>query len=180
MAEYEEVRESVDVPRDTGVQGFLKTVEGILKLPRVQELHIDSRGKVDFRYFVQKGEQRKPLEIDFDSLLPYSIIRNSKLTELVDVSLNAAVGLGQLFDMAAADHLFPVAFVGGTQSLFWQWYEVTTAIGLASREEVYGVPFLVDRALEDYVLVLCAGYTRSAALIDTQRSYKLVIPQVKV
>jgi hypothetical protein len=180
MTEYEEVRESVDVPKNAGVQGFLKTVEGILRLPRVQEIRIDARGKVDFRYFLREGEQHKPLEMDFETLLPYSIIRNNKVVELVDVDPNAAVAVGQLFDLAAADHLFPVAFVGGPGSLFWQWYETTTAIHLAAREELYGVPFLSDRALEDYVLVLCAAYTRSAALIDTQRSYKLVIPKVHV
>lgn len=179
MAEYEEVRDSVDIPKNAGVKGFLETVEGILKLPRVQEIRIDARGKVDFRYFLRAGEERKPLEMDFATLLPYAVIRNNPVVELVDVDANAAVALGQLFDLAAADHLFPVAFVGGPGTTFWSWYETTTAISLHAREELYGVPFLSDRALEDYVLVLCAAYTRGAALIDTQRSYKLVIPKVQ-
>jgi hypothetical protein len=179
MAEYEEVNDVVEVPKNTGVQGFLKTVEEVLKLPRVQEIRIDARGRVNVRYFVREGEQKKPFGMDFETLLPYAIIRNNPVIELVDVDANAAIAIGQLFDLAAADHLFPVAFVGGPASLFWQWYETTTGFRLTSHEELYGVPFLSDRALEDYVLVLCAAYTRGAALIDTQRSYKLVIPQVQ-
>jgi hypothetical protein len=49
-----------------------------------------------------------------------------------------------------------------------------------TEEEIFGLPFLRDRLLEDYVLILCAGFARGAALVDTQKSYKLVIPQVKV
>lgn len=179
MTEYQEVRDTIEVPKNTGRQGFLRAIEDILKLPRLQGINIDARGKVDFRYYLREGEPKKALETDFETLEPYAIIRNSILRELVEPDENAAVALGQLFDGAATDHLFPVAFVGGASSLFWAWYEETTGLALGSREELYGIPFLNDRSLEDYVLVLCAGFTRGSALIDTQRSYKLVIPEVK-
>jgi hypothetical protein len=177
MAEYEEVTGVVEVPRNVGVKGFLKAIEDILKLPRVQAINVDARGKVEYRHYVREGDAPKPLEIDFETLQPMSVIRNSRVVELGDPDLNGAVAVGQLFSMAAVDHLFPVAMVAGANTKFWSWYEASTTIELPSREELYGVPFLTDRLIEDQVLVLCAAYTRSAALIDTQKSYKLVIPQ---
>lgn len=179
MSEFEEVTETVEVPKNTGRAGFMRVIEDILKLPRVQDINIDSRGKVKYRYFLREGESKQPVTTDFKTLEPYSAIRNSIVQELVEPDDNAAVGVGQLFDGAAQDRLVPIAFVASPTTTFWTWYEETTGIALASREELYGVPFLSERALEDYVLVLCAGYTRGSALIDTQRSYKLVIPKVK-
>ena len=178
-ADFEEIRESIDVPKNTGVTGFLQTVEGILRLPRVQEIRIDSKGKVDYRYFLREDEEKKPLEMDFDTLQPYAVIRNGVVVELETPHENAAVALGQVFAQMTADQLFPVAFVGGAASTFWQWYTASTGIELRTQDDLYGVPFLKERMLEDYMLVLCAAYTRHSALIDTQRSYKIVIPQVK-
>ncbi len=178
MAEYEEVTGTVEIPKNVGVRGFLKAIEDILKLPRVQSIHIDARGKVEYRHFMREGDPLKPLEIDFATLQPYAVIRNSRVVELGDPDPNAAVAVGQLFDSAAADHLFPVAIVAGANTQFWRWYESTTTIDPSTHEELYGVPFVIDRQLEDHVIVLCAAYTRAAALVDTQKSYKLVIPQV--
>lgn len=177
--EYDEIRESITVPKNTGRQGFLRAIEELLALPRVQEIHIDSRGKVDYRYLLRPGEQKKPaLEPDFQELLPYAIIRNSDVRELTEPDENAAVAVSQLFDLASADHLIPIAFVAGPMSTFWDWYRATTSIDPLSTEELYGLPILSDRQLEDYVLVLCAGFSRNAPLSDTQKSYKLVIPKV--
>ncbi len=178
MSEFEEVNESIEVPKNTGRAGFLRVIEDALKLPRVQDIHIDSRGRVKVRYFLREGETKKPIETDFSTLEPYAAIRNSVVQELVEPDDNAAVGVSQLFDGAAQDRLFPIAFVGSPTTRFWRWYESSTGIVLSSFDQLYGVPFLSEHALEDYVLVLCAGFTRSASLIDTQRSYKLVIPEV--
>lgn len=179
MSDYEEVHGEVEVPRNAGVRGFLKAIEDILKLPRVQDIHIDARGKVSYRHFLREGEERKALSVDFGSLMPYAVIRNSQCVELVDPDLNACVAAGQLFNMAAGDHLHPVALVGGANTGFWKWLEHSTGLVVPSEHEVFGVPFMRDRQLEDYVLVLCAAYARGAALVDTQKSYKLVIPQVQ-
>jgi hypothetical protein len=178
MAEYEDVSGSVEVPKNAGIRGFLKVIEDILKLPRVQSIHIDSRGNVEYRHFLREGESSRPVATDFESLLPYAVIRNSRVAELSGASPNAAVALCQLFNMAAVDHLFPVALVGGANTQFWSWYATSTGVTPATQDQMYGVPFLRDRLLEDHVVVLCAAYTRSSALVDTQRSYKLVIPQV--
>lgn len=179
MAEkYEEIRESLEVPKNTGKQGFLRAIEEVLTLPRVQEIHIDSRGKVSYRYSLREGEQRREVKPDFESILPYAVVRNSDVRELVEPDANAAVAVSQLFDLASADHLFPIAFVAGPSTTFWKWYTDSTSIELLSQEEFFGLPVLSDRHVEDYIFILCAAYTRAAPLSDTQRSYKLVIPQV--
>jgi hypothetical protein len=176
MVEYEEVLESIEIPKNVGIKGFLRAVEDILKLPRVQDINIDARGRVDYRYYLREGEEKKPLGTDFSSLTPYGVMRNGKVTELADPSKNAAVALGQLFDAAAVDHVFATVMVGGAKSQFWDWYKASTGVALLSREELCSVPFLTDRMVEDNVLILCAAYSRGGALVDTQRSYKLVIP----
>lgn len=178
--EYREVKNHVEVPKAAGVTGFLLTVEKILKLPRVQEIHIDARGKVSYRHYVREGEPMQELQVDLESVMPYAVVRNSTVSELVAPDYNAAVALGQLFDLCAADHLFPTAFIAGPTTEFWKWYEASTTIAITSREELYGVPILLDRFVEDRTLILCASFSRTGVLVDTQRSYKLVMPQVEI
>lgn len=177
--QYSEVRDSIEVPKNSGIPGFLRALEDILRLPRLQELAVNAKGLVSFRYFLREGEQKKAVEVDFETLLPYAVVRNSEVRELVDVDENAAVAIGQLFDGASTDHLFPAVFVGAPDCRIWSWYEQTTGIELGSHEHLYGVPFVADRNFENHVLILCAAFMRSADLINTQRSYKLVIPEVK-
>jgi hypothetical protein len=179
-SEYKEVTDVIEVPKNTGVKGFLRVVEDILKRPRVQNIEIDSRGKVSYRYFARAGEEKLPLNTNFDTLMPYMAIRNGIAVELADPSPNAPTALGQLFDMATADHLFPVAWAAGAQSRFWDWYSSSTRLTLSSREELFGLPFLTDRSIPDETLVLGAAYARGASLVDLRKSYKIVIPQVQL
>ncbi len=178
MAEYEEVEGTVEVPKNVGVAGFLRSIEAILKQPRVQSISIDARGKVTFRRFIREGEKNEPIAVDFETLNPSAIIRNGTVVELPTPTTghtNAAVAIGQLFNMMALDKLNAVSFVGGANSRVWKWYKESTGIELVSHDELYGVPFVTDRHVEDQVLMLCAAYAKPAALIDTQKSYKLVI-----
>jgi hypothetical protein len=174
--EYTEVNEEIEVPRNVGASGFLRVVEGILKLPRVQKIEIDSRGKISFQYFTRKGEETPALKIDFETLRPYAAIRNGESMDEITPSTNAAIALGQLFDAAAVDHLFPVAFVAGVGTSFWRWAKSSGLI-LSSREELFGIPFLMDQLVPDSSLVLGAAYARGAALVDIRKSYKLVVPE---
>jgi hypothetical protein len=176
--EYKEIEAAVDVPANTGIKGFLYAIEGIIKLGRVQSIVVDAYGRITYRHFVREGEARAPLALNFETLSPSGVIRNSKLRELSPVSDNAAVAMSQLFHAAAIDHLNPVALVAGTTTNFWKWYEMSTGLVFTSHEELYGVPFLTDRMYEEHVLILCAAYPRAGALVDTQQSYKIVIPPV--
>lgn len=176
--EYTEVDEEIEVPKGTGSAGFLQAISAILKLPRVQSINIDSRGKVSYRYFTRKGEDAPALKLDFESLKPYAAIRNSEsVEELSEPHATAAIALGQLFDAAAVDHLFPVAFATGASTSFWRWAKATDLL-LTSREELFGIPFMTDRLIPDSSLILGAAYARGAALVDIRKSYKLVIPEV--
>jgi hypothetical protein len=177
--EYEEVKGTTLVPQAAGIIGFLKTIESVLKLPRVQEININAKGEVAYRYFLKAGEEARTLDIDLESVLPAMVIRNSKLEELTNPAVSAPVALCQLFNLVARDRLHPVAFVAGPNTCLWDWYTQTAGFAPIRKDELQGVPLLVEKTYEEQTLVLCASYTRSAALIDTQSSYKLVIPKVK-
>lgn len=175
---YEEQNQSVEIPKGTGIEGFLRAIREILQLPRVQELHIDARGNITYKYFLREGEAPSALDLEFESLMPYAIVRNGNVQEVVVKATNAAVVLGQMFGRAAADHMYPVAWVGGANTMFWTWFDTSMGFKTLLQEELYGLPFLRDRMVEDSVLILCTAYGRRAALVDTQRSYKVLIPKV--
>lgn len=173
---YEEQNQTVEIPKGTGLEGFMHAIREILQLPRVQEIHIDARGKIAYKYFLREGEEPKGLELEFETLMPYAIVRNGVVLEVMPTSTNAAVVLGQLFGKATSDHMYPVAWVAGANTPFWKWFEKSMGFKSPGEEELYGLPFLRDRMLEDSVLILCTAYGRRASLIDTQRSYKILIP----
>jgi hypothetical protein len=184
--EYSEVTKTTAVPHAVGLTGILRLLEGVLKLPRVQEINITLK-EIRYRYFLKEGETERTLDVDLDTLMPAAVIRNSKLEELVlpvgaptEYSKDhgcATVILGKLFNLMARDRLHPVAFVVGPNTALWEWYSHTAGFMPVRKDELHGVPLLVERAYEEQTLVLCASYTRSAALVDTQNSYKVVIPK---
>jgi hypothetical protein len=178
MNEYTEVTETIEVPKNAGLEGFLLALKGILKKPRVQAINIDAYGKVKYTYYQRVGEDPEVIRIAFDDLQPYAIIRNGKVEELPSVPESAPIALSLLFDWATREQLYPLAFVLSPQSHFWRWYTETTGITpqAGSMHTLYGLPFLWDRMVEEHVLILCAGYERAGAMVDTRKSYKLVIP----
>jgi hypothetical protein len=178
MNEYEELRDTIDVPRGTGIQGFLRAIEEILKQPRVQEVKIDSRGKVSYLRYLRKGEANLPLSIDFDTLQPYAILRNARdIVEITGVSPNASMSLLTMFRTCSRDKLFPVAFIGGANTVLFEWHKKTTGVVLdVDQDAVLGYPFYRDHLIEDPTLFLAAAYSRNAALVDVQRAYKMLMP----
>lgn len=178
MPDYEQIEEVVAVPPEAGVEGFILTLRGILKLPRVQGVRIDTQGNVHYTYFLRKGEAKKAMDLDFESVSPYSIVRNGEVQEVLEVDLVAPIAIAWLFHRVAMDHLYPVAFVGGAKSAFWPWFESTSNIKMAPRDNVFGLPFYSDRHLDDTTLILACSYGKHAGIIDTRKSYKLLIPQV--
>ena len=174
--EYEELKATVEVPPNTGIAGFLSTLEAILKMPRLQEININARGEVRYRYFLKTGEAELALNLDLETLMPAAVIRNSRLEELVTEQTSAPAVLGQLFDLASRDHLFPTVLVVGPNTHLWSWYTRTAGFAPVRRDELFGVPVLTERTYEDQTLVLCASYSRASALVDTHSSYKVVIP----
>lgn len=174
MSDLQLVTHSIEVPKNTGVEGFLLTVREILKLSRVQSVSIDGKGKVTYKRYAEEVE-RQPIGIDYEGIEPWSIARNAPdgIEELTLSSTNAGVVLTAILDRASMEGLYPTAFISGPNTILWKWYQYTTNFSLGSNKRLCGLPLLLDRHVPDTALILCAAYTREGAIIDTQKAYKI-------
>lgn len=177
--DYVQHDEEIDIPKGTGIEGFLETIRQVLKLPRVQDIRIDARGKITYSFFLRNGEAKQALGVSFAELMPYAIVRNADVRELLLVNDNAAVALLQLFRQASIDHVFPVAFVTGAGTTVWDWYEASTQMKAEMRDELLSLPLLRDRMCPDDVLLLCTAFRAGDPLGATQKVYKIQIPPVR-
>ncbi len=170
--EWKEIVRSIEVPPNTGVEGFVYTIRELLKRPRLQEIKIDSKGKITYRQFVREDKPENNIGLEFGDLLPSSVIRNSEVIELAPVG-NAAVVLSDMLDTAAIDQLHPICFTTGADSTLWNWYKNSTGLLLRSRDTLFGLPLYLDRQIPDTAIILCAAFGKDASMIDTQRAYKV-------
>lgn len=168
--------DTIEIPRGAGLEGYIKALRDIWPLSLVRRILIE-KGKIEYVRQVQPDDPFVPLKVDFDTVMPHTIIRNGEVRELEVPIDNAAFALAQMFRRASLDRLIPVAFVGGPLSVVWEWHHRTTGIELPITTELYGLQFLNDPHIEDATLFLCTSTERGAALIDTQRSYKILMPE---
>lgn len=181
--EYREVTGTINVPKNTGIEGFLSTIRQLLIRPRLQSIHIDSRGTVTFKRFVLDGEDiggpNNNYGVDLESVQPHHVVRNAEalLEAPLPQGAPAPVVVGMMFDKVAQDKLRPLAFVVGAGTLLWQWHTFTTGHSVIDHSFYFGLPVLTDRQIPDAALLLCAGYGRDAAFIDTRMIYKAEIPE---
>jgi len=185
MDDFKEVTGTIEVPKNTGIEGFISTIRQLLARPRLQSITIDSRGKITFKRFVLEGEEagspNNNYGVDLASVQPFHVVRNAHMLELhPPAGVPAPVVVGMLFDRVAQDKLRPLAFVVGAGTALWGWYQFTTGHRLEERDFFFGLPVLYDRQVPDTALLLCAGYGRDAAFIDTQTSYKVEIPEYTI
>lgn len=175
--DYKEVIDTTEVPKNTGIEGFILAIRGILKMPRVTSINIDSRGKITHTRYVRQEEPRHQIEIDFDTVAPSSIVRNGQVLELNIDELhgNAAVCVAAMFARASQDHMFPVAWVVGAATYFNGWHQLTTGVALPTAS-AFGLPMYHDRFIPDEALLLACAFGPNAALIDAQMSYKITVP----
>lgn len=170
MEGYEERTDSIRVPKNTGVDGFLKTLRRVLTLPRVQVINIDSSGMVSYTRIVREGEPPEPVDLDFSDLSPWSIVRNGTLEEFtVPHDAPATATIARLFNLLTQESLVPVAWVTGANSDFWAWHEETAGVRLTRQNMAYGVPIYTDREVPDHSLILCAAYTKGTTLVGCHR-----------
>jgi hypothetical protein len=179
--QFKPIEETIEVPKETGKAGLLRLIEGIFDLKRVVDVHIRAQRApvtVSYKRFAAEDEPDRPLAVDLESLSPYAVLRNGEITEFYpNVSGPAAVVITHLFREVSLVGLWPIAFVGGKHSRFWDWHRDTMGMSPSqTREDAYGLPFLTDRQVEDDTLLLAASYDRSAAIIDAQRAYKILLP----
>lgn len=182
MNEYKDILKEVQVPPGTGHRGFLRVIEEILKLPRIQEISINAMGVVSYRQSVPvEAESEGPTlaQVNFSNLEPYNIVRNSVVEELPDLppTVGAPYALTMMLAAVSIASLYPLAFVVSPSSTLWDWLQRTAPKEVLMRkEQLYGLPLYTDRLVEDHVLLLCAGFSPSRDIADTNRTFKLSMP----
>lgn len=178
MSSFDIKKETVTVPRGAGIEGLIALIRQICRYPRVQSIHIDAKSNVTFSYVSREGERALPSpDVEFETVLPSSVVRANHIQEIPEQT-NASHAVASLFQAASKDLMFPIAFVMHPGSTFWVWHERTTKMALdPSREELYGFPLLLDDKLTSDRLVLCSGYMRGGSLLDTRKSYSILLPQ---
>lgn len=174
------ITETIEVPKETGKAGLLRLLENIIDLKRVVEIHVLAHRapvKVNYKRFAAEDEPDKPLAVDLESLSPYAVLRNGEIQEIDGGNGPAAIVIAHLFREVSLVGLWPIAFVGGRASRFWDWHKETMGmLPSQTREDAYGLPFLTDRHVADDTLLLAASYDRAATIIDARRAYKLLLP----
>lgn len=176
MSEYRRVESSLEIPRNAGTAGFMRTLETLIKLPRVQSITVDARGKVTWTRYV-RDDENEPLAVQFDDLEPWAVIRNGELMELNVNIDDAALVLIMMLDRVTSEGLHPTAFVSGAATIFWDWFASSTGYRFPS-QHVMGLPLYLDRHAPDTALILGAAYEAGASLADTHKSYKIEMDYV--
>jgi hypothetical protein len=179
MSDYKQVEETVDIPLDTGVDGFLLAIRQILLLSRVIELHINSKGKVTYKRWVRdEDEANTNLRLDFESVTPIGVIRNNNIIDVgvVDAKVSPAVAVCRLLHRIQADHMYPAVLVVGANSVFFDWFRGCGIDIQKNAERFFGHQLMRDRFVEDDVLLVCTSFGSSGSLIDTRTTYKLLLP----
>lgn len=178
--QYKPVEETIEVPKETGKAGLMRSLEYIIGLKRVVEVRIQAQRppvRVSYKRYVMEDEPERPLALDLESLSPYAVLRNGEIQECDGGTGPAAVVVARLFREISLVGLWPIAFVGGKASRFWDWHKETMGmLPSQTREDAYGLPFLTDRQVDDDTLLLAASYDRAATIIDAQRAFKLLLP----
>lgn len=172
--EYREVSNSIDVPRNTGVEGFIQTVRTILRRSRVQEIRITADGKVNYRRLVHGEQEETPLDVDLETLTPMAVARRAEVRELtLPPSLSAAISISKMFDRFAIDQIYPIIWGVSPATVFWKWFEATSKSALHARSHAFGLPVIADRHIPDTALLLFGAINSGASLIDTTNVLKL-------
>lgn len=174
--QYVEVKKTVNVPKNVGPDGFVLALKSIIKIPRVQRIEILANGTVEYAYFKQEEAPDTPLALDFESIAPSAIVRNTEMREIELVEQDTApVVVCKMFRAVRIANLVPISFVAGADTTFGAWHKKAGLDLEDYTDTAYGLPLVKDRYIPDEALVLCAGYTRASALIDTVMSFKAVM-----
>ena len=178
MNDLQEKTKTVEIPPNTGIDGFIHVVREVVKQPRVQKVIIDKMGRVTYTQLMKKDtkDEEINLNVSFDHLQPYHVIRNARTQELsYPATLGASAVIGAMFDAVATSGFTPIAFVVNPTTILWSWIYFRDELTLNNRDNLFGYPLLVDKDIPEAALVLCAGVDRTTALIDTKISIKVAL-----
>jgi len=179
MSEYKHVETTVDVPMDAGIEGFLVAIRAILQLSRVTELRVHGKGKVTYkRWEREEDDANANLRMDFESVTPIAVVRNNEIIDagVADEHESPAVVLVKMLQRVMVDHLYPTAFMIGSNSSFFDWFRVCGVDIQKNADRIFGIQLLRDRFIEDDTLLLGASYGPGGSLIDTRLTYKMMMP----
>jgi hypothetical protein len=176
MSDFEKREMVIKVPRNTGVDGFVQALRGILGLSRVTEIRINTKGEFWFTRHVRPDEELVPIKIDFGSVTAAAAIQGGDVVEVDPAGPDepAPVAIARLFAEMHRDVLAPVAFVVGPRSRFPAWHKASSGISVG--DWAYGARVLQDDELPEETLVLCAAYSPGGSLVDVRRSYRMAMP----
>ena len=152
------VEGSVTVPKNTGVEGFLRTLGDLLERPRLKQIVIDAKGCVTYTQLVPEeavDPDEEPFAFRHKDLTPSEIIKRVRLKEYA-APPHAACAVLDLLGQASRRGLYPKAFVVGTDSRLFDWFEESTGLPLDVSGTLSGLPLLEDSAVPDRALVLLA------------------------
>ena len=179
MTGLKEVTNHIDVPANTGVDGYLQAIREILRVPRVQRVVLDSTGRVTYTRLSESDgseEDVRNVGVSFEHLQPYSVIRNSAVQELsYPRAMGGADVVAAMFDATTGHGYTPICFAVGVGTILYNWLYLTAGVELSNPESLFGYPVLVDERLDKEILVLCAGLGSTRALVDTRFSLKVVM-----
>jgi len=172
--DYVERNSYVVVPKNAGIKGLLKTVEAILsEIPSIQTIVIGADGRISYTWLAPEGtEDKKALEVDFTDVLPYAIIRNTRVVEVTTQDPGPRVALVELYNKAARERRYPICLVAGTDTHLWQWLKEPLC------DALFGCSILYDPEVPDDVLILCTSYARTTNIADTDCAFKLTMLEV--
>lgn len=179
MSDLREFSKTIEVPPNTGLEGFLQVVREVLRLPRIQKLNIDRTGHITY-FQLAKEEGEVNLNVSFDHLAPYYILKNAPMREVTYPSFIGSVAiLASMLDHVAGSGHTPIAFVASPQTVLWSWLSLSDDFQATSRDVLLGYPLYTDRNIPDTALVLCAGVDRTTSLKDTKFSIKVEMQTFK-
>jgi hypothetical protein len=176
----QERTKTIEVPPNTGVEGFIHVVRQVVQQPRVQKLMVDKVGRVSYTQLVSADAEEDNLNVSFEHLQPYYIVRNSRVQELsfpADTRPMAAVAT--MLDVLCSKGYAPIAFVASPSTTLWSWLYFGDDLEVSSRDTFLGYPLYTDKQIPDSALVLCAGVEGASALIDTKVSLKIEMQRIK-
>lgn len=171
------VEGSVTVPKNTGVEGFLRTLGDLLERPRLKQIVIDAKGCVTYTQLVPEeavDPDEEPFAFRHKDLTPSEIIKRVRLKEYA-APPHAACAVLDLLGQASRRGLYPKAFVVGTGSQLSAWFEASTGSPLDFSGMLSGLPLLEDGAVPDQALVLLAVTDPNEAVHESAYGFKIEI-----
>lgn len=162
----------VDVPAEAGVEGFMHAVREILGKSNVQEIVMRADGTVSYTRLIDpEREEADNLNVSYDHLAPYEIIRNRPVKAVnCPTSMCANEVIATVISTAVDSGYTPICFVADQSTQLWNWLHFSSDYQQQAKNHLFGYPLHLDKDLDESVLVLCAGVGETRALIDTRVS----------